>query len=476
MRSSGPAIVALVCSGAVVACRSDDKVLGGAAAPPKPEVVSVGAAGLAPTIDGWFEDWPEGALVAEDPPGDAQGAFDVTRLYATSRGAELYLRFDTTQLLNLYNGASADGTLEIALELADGRVLRIDLRGRDASLDGLVDVSWKALGFVAAPNHAGREFELRMDLRSMGLGAGDRVGLWLEGSDATLPVTLELGEEASDAPPEPAVERAPGAVRVASLNTREAGLADPKRADAIGRLLRAAAADVYVLQELGSLGDDEIAERLRSAMSSGGGGARWNVHGVSYGEYVKSAVASRRPLVPIPTPEARFAAAIVELDEGPIAAFSVHLKCCGYLGSPEDQKRLAEGEMLRATIEALRDAKLGDPLAPYAAAPVVVMGDFNDVGSPELQALLTDESVALERARLRHLRGPDVLTWRSASESFPPAVLDLAFFGGAALAGGYIVDTQALSPSLLGSLGLEATDSEASDHLMLVADLALARD
>jgi endonuclease/exonuclease/phosphatase family metal-dependent hydrolase len=476
MNGSGRAMVALVLAGALAGCRSDDRVLGGAAAPPKLEAVSTGAEGPAPIIDGWFDDWPESSLVMEDPPGDATGAFDVTRLHATSRGAALYLRFDTTQLLNLYNGSSDDGTLEIALELADGRVLRVDLRGRDASLDGLVDVSWKALGFVAAPNHAGREFELRMDLDLLDVAAGDRLRLWLDGSDRTEPITIELGETSTDSPPEPAADRVPGAIRVASLNTREAGLADPKRADAIGRLLGAAAADVYLLQELGSLDDAEIADRMRSVSPLGSGSPRWNVHGVSFGDYVKSAVVSRRPLVPIPTPPARFAGAIVELDGGPIAAFSVHLKCCGYLDSPEDVKRLAEGEMLRSTIEKLRAGEIGEALAPHASVPVVVMGDFNDVGSPELQRLLTEGGLGLERVRLRHLRGAHVSTWRSASESFPPSVLDLAFYGDAALAGGYILDAERLDPTELEALGLEASDSGASDHLMLVADFVVAAD
>lgn len=448
-------------------CQPTDRLPSTGAPDPNPPVLD--AAAEAPTIDGWFEDWSEAARLTEDPPGDADGAFDVTHVYAVGMGSKVYVRFDTTALRNLYNGAPTDGTIIAAVRLPDGRVLRVDFRGRSALVNGLVAVTWQALDLVAAPNHASREFELRMDLEGFDVGAGSRIELWLEGSDTTEPVALELTDSPTPDPVAEIPSPVAGGFRVASLNTHEQGLADPARFDEIGRLLRAAAADVYMLQELGTLTDVQIGSRVAAAF---GEDTPWNTCGVSYGDFVKSAVVSRSPLVPIDTAPARFAGAIVLTDDGPIAAFSVHLKCCGFFGSAEDDQRLAEGEQLRATIADLRAGALGDDLAAYAAAPVVVMGDFNDVGSPDLQLLLTLDAPALERLPLRHLRGPDVFTWRSTIENFPPAVLDLAFFGGVKAAGGFVLDSRTLAPNELDALGLKLTDSLGSDHLVLVADFA----
>jgi len=66
-------------------------------------------------IDGGFEDWKDVKVCAYDPRGDAKGAFDITKVYAASQGSILYLRFDTTNILNLQNGPEAEGTLLVIL-------------------------------------------------------------------------------------------------------------------------------------------------------------------------------------------------------------------------------------------------------------------------------------------------------------------------------------------------------------------------
>ena len=106
-------------------------------------------------------------------------------------------------------------------------------------------------------------------------------------------------------------------------------------------------------------------------------------------------------------------------DAGPVAVFSVHLKCCGYVGSEEDDERMWQAHQLAQVIENLRSGNAGSALLPYADVPVLVAGDFNDVGSPELREILTVPDAAnLTRLPLPHLVGSDVFTWYYDEASF----------------------------------------------------------
>ncbi|MHC4300110.1 MAG: DOMON domain-containing protein, partial [Planctomycetota bacterium] len=104
-------------------------------------------------IDGGFEDWKDIIPRASDPRGDAEGAFDITKVYVASRGTILYLRFDTTNLLNLQNGPEAEGTLLIKIDLPNDRQLMVDTRGRRAFLnDNLKErIPWNRLKYIVGP-------------------------------------------------------------------------------------------------------------------------------------------------------------------------------------------------------------------------------------------------------------------------------------------------------------------------------------
>jgi endonuclease/exonuclease/phosphatase family metal-dependent hydrolase len=450
---------------ALVACRgeispSQDDALP-AHAPAEAEVH--GPPGpTAPLMDGRFDDWQGVEPLAVDPVGDASGNFDLTRLHATSRGTQLYVHFDNSELLNLYSGPTADGSLQLVIGLPDGAQLRIDFRERSATVDG-ANRAWHALGLVAAPTHAGNAFELRVDMGVLGVELGDQLSIGVAGSDeiAAQPFVLQHPEAKRSIG---SLARIESSVRIASLNTHEAGLVHAVRGDAIHRLLRATAADIYCLQELGQTPATAIASRL--ALTDGGS---WNVHAVSGGSIVGNAVASKHALIPIPNGSARFAGAVVLLDE-PIAVFSVHFKCCGYLGSSEDGQRLADALILTQTIGELQRAALGDELTPYADAPVVVFGDFNDVGSPMLEGMLSRQA-ELDRWMLQHLGAPEVFTWGSEHSAFPPSLLDLLLHSRELTRRkGFVLDTRQLDDAALGLNQLRQSDSLASDHLLMVAD------
>lgn len=439
----------------------------------------------APVLDGVFNEWGPDTLLQSDPSGDAGGAFDVTGLHATSRGSELYLHFDTGRELNLAAGPEDEGTLVLTLSLPQNRTLALNFRERRFTVDGGKTISGYDVGYVASPTHAGRAFELKLDLGSLGVSPGESITLQMSGSDEVAPASLQLTHG-----PAPAItrdaERPPqSSLRLASLNTYQAGLVDPERANAIARLLRAAEADVYLLQELGKTSPGLITSRFEAA-DPHGDDAEWHTVVQGVGSVIGNAVVSRSPIIGIPTPSPRFVGGVVMLDNpGPVAMFSVHLKCCGYTGSEEDVARLAEAKQLAETIDRLRKGDINEALAPYAQVPVLVAGDFNDVGGAGLHHILerprqtlvpgsrrTPSAQGLARLRLPHLNSSAHYTWYQSGAGFPPGMLDLLFYDDRQLTAlsGFVLDTRHMSDATLEQLAVEPADSTASDHLMLIAD------
>jgi len=166
----------------------------------------------------------------------------------------------------------------------------------------------------------------------------------------------------------------------------------------------------------------------------------------------------------------RGAAALVKLPNGDfVAVISVHLQCCGYAGSREDRVRIRQAEQLAVQIRKLRDGGFGDGAR---TAGIVIMGDYNLVGSRQPLDIL--KAAGLTDVVLRVPADGAAYTWRSLRkpESFWPGRLDLVTYDRGTLqqAKGFVLDTSRLTETELGTLGLRARDSLASDHLIVVAD------
>jgi hypothetical protein len=144
-------------------------------------------------IDGEFEDWKDVKVYACDPKGDANGAFDITKVYAANQGSILYLRFDVVSLLNIQNGPKAEGTLLIIIDLPNNKQLILDTRGRRAFLnDDLKErIPWDSLKYIVGPTYARNEFEIQIDLGGFNIHRGDSISIQFDGSDRlSAPVTF----------------------------------------------------------------------------------------------------------------------------------------------------------------------------------------------------------------------------------------------------------------------------------------------
>jgi hypothetical protein len=423
-----------------------------------------------PRTDGLFDDWQRVPLLASDAAGDATGAFDVTRVQAQSRGSVLFLRFDTGRTLNLQEGETADGTLRLELDPPRGPHLTIDLRNRRIRA-GTQTLFWSDVGFRFSPTHASSDFEVRIDLARFGVTPGSTVRFNFSGSDAlAAPVLFTLLGPPLVAPGRSATRQAGTRFRVAALNTLQSGLLDPTRSAAIGRLVRAVAADVYAFQEEYTGTPAEIAQAI-TALDPTGDGAPWQAY---KGRDI--ALVSRYRLIPVTATQSRHAAVVVEAPAGPVVVIGVHLSCCGYNGSQEDQDRIAEAQAIAGTLAALRGGLLGLALLPYRDAPAMVLGDFNLVGSrTPLDVLTATPGPGLLDWLLLHLNTEDVETWRVLRSSFVPGRLDLVVHSPTlARRNGYVLDSGELDDVTRAALGLLPDDSRASDHLLLVTDFDYA--
>jgi len=431
------------------------------------------AAGQPLCIDGLFNDWRQIQPIALDKTGDAEATFDLTKVYATSRGTVLYLRFDVGCVLNIQNGPAEQGTLRVELDLPGDKRLVIDLRARRAFMADNKDqrIPWPRLNYIVAPSYAQDEFEMQLDLQRFGVGIGSEIGIQFSGSD-TLDKTVRF--KMTEPVPKPlrrsAARTAETDLRIVNLNTRWGGLLDEQRAEAMGRYLRAAKADVYCFQE--EWRSEDVAGALERLMPSPKG-KPWHVHKIE-----GCVIASRLTLRPVPLKKDAYAGAVVELpDGGAVLVISVHLRAKGYLGDKRDAERITQATQIAETIREFRAGKLTKELAQYRHAAVVITGDLNLVGSKTpLDLLTTDLTLDLRPCPAAHLIGEAVYTWRGGNkQTFSPARLDYVIYSAGKLQpqNSFVLDTTQLNTQELTELQLERRESTVSDHLLLIADFQI---
>jgi endonuclease/exonuclease/phosphatase family metal-dependent hydrolase len=407
-------------------------------------------------IDGGFEDWKNIKICANDPKGDAKGAFDITKLYTASRGSILYLRFDTTNLLNLQNGPKAEGTLLAIINLPNKQELVLDMRGRRAFLNDSVKerIPWDRLKYIVGPTFAQNEFEIQVDLGEFNINDGDTISIQFEGSDQlSAPVAFTFSQP-SETPKRRSHSRYPGTdVRIVSFNTYFEGLSDPNRQEAMGRLLNSVNGDVYCFQE------------EWKTESKG----RWHIHKV-----LGKVIASKHPLKALPSKNDRYAAAYIGLAEKHLFIINVHLKAMGYIDSREDRLRIRQVNDILATIDEIYKGKYNKDDAPDKQPAIVIVGDFNLVGSRKPLDMIIEKKVyGLKDWLIPNLIGESIVTWRGgARASFSPGKLDYIVYSTRTLISknGFLLNSELLNRTERRQLKLDAADSKLSDHLLITVD------
>jgi endonuclease/exonuclease/phosphatase family metal-dependent hydrolase len=368
----------------------------------------------------------------------------------------------------------------------------------------------ESIGLGMAPTHASRTFEVRLDrndqqfaelttaVRAVSMIPDDLGRMQLaEEVEPTRTLLVPRRKSPSPKASASALARTPGTdLRVVSWNAERGALF--KDAESFAAILTALRPDVILWQELGATKPDELVAWMNThagAELNSEAGERWHV--VLSGGDLRTAVVARRPMQVAPfldgvkrsagegkagaMRDVRVAGALLDPDgDGPIGSLlfaSLHLKCCGRVGSDEDIVRLAEAKAIREAIASAR-TKLADAGTPLAG--IVVGGDFNLVGTrsvlDEVGAGLDSDGSALDPVAAYRLDGLTNATWRTAGDQFLPGRLDWILLSSGSLRtmGSFVFDGVDLSADAARSLALPPKAlAEPSDHLPIVVDLAL---
>ncbi len=431
-----------------------------------------------PVIDGVLSEWPTIPAIRTDPVGDASGPLDLTEVRAASSGSTLYVQLAFANTFNLSSGPSSNPTLRMTVSASapTARSITIDFRARRAWLDGnsAVTTPWTTLNFVALPTTASNRFELKVDLAAIGLGVGVPVRIQFDTADTlSTPLEITLDTPATTPPRRQITRPSCPTLRVASWNTLTTGLTNAARRPALLRSIDAVDADIYCFSEEYNSSQAQILQALTDADPLDNG-LPWNVY--KDGELV---IASQRAIIPVPISTAYQAAVVRGAPGTPdLLVINNHLKCCGYIGNADDNQRIAQTAAAIADIANLRAGALGPALQNYQNAPAIVVGDWNLVGSSTPMDLWTAAPApGLTRLLTRSIIGNETWTWRDADGlGFWPGALDAVAYDAARLRvrDAFNLDTTQLTPPQFTAAGLLAADSlTASDHLMMVIDLAL---
>jgi hypothetical protein len=429
-----------------------------------------------PVADGDFSEWSAATLRATDTTGDAAAGItprlDIVAMHTIGEGSRLSVMIEFAAALNLASGALQSPSLRLQIT-AGTRSLWIDFRTRKAYRDGntAVVIPWPQIDFVSQPTTASTRHEMRIDLASIGVTAGSTVSLQFTGSDAlAAPVSMVMGPaDTTPVPRRTAARASCSPLRIASFNTYFSALIDTARVNQAKRLIDAVDADVYVFQEEYSSNASQVTT-VMNAVDPLENGQPWTV--IRRGELV---ITSPHVMLPLPLPaNSNYYAAVVRIPGMDVLIVNNHMKCCGYAGDTSDNTRIVETNAAVALINDFRAGALGATLSPYRNVPVIVVGDWNLVGSTTPADLwAANPGPALTRSPIRNLIGKDVVTWSSPNGlDFWPGVLDVLMYsrGSTFLRNSFLLDSTLLNPSELAALALQSADSLVSDHRMLVMD------
>ena len=476
-----------------------------------PRAVAAASASLPIQIDGAFAEW--NAAAAADPAGDpGSSGIDFTSLWIANDGGRLFIRFDTGVEIQPDEGHDVRVLLDTDANPATGAAafgigaeLIWSLGQRSGSTylgGGSQAASHAALGLVIGPTVSATEFELAIRRDATGAGgallfAGSVVRVVIAdfgpGGDAIGAGTSYTFDPAPQPVPAIALGRAdPLHLRVASYNIENDGLFDndAARQAALGRVLGAIDADVWILNEVWNHNGPEVQLKFQQLLPAGPGAAWTAVNPLQGTVIVSRFQVFEWNLFPVDTRD--WVAARVnprpKLDTD-LVVLGNHLKA--FSGASNDATRQDQADGL---IRYMADMRAGARLGVTPQTPMVAGGDMNLVGvNGPLETLVSGDIAdqgqwgpdsppdwdgsAFDIVPARHPDERLTHTWRSDGGTWYPGRLDWLFHTGSVLELGnhFVLDTRGMTPANLAAHGLLATDTQvASDHAPIVADFAAA--
>jgi endonuclease/exonuclease/phosphatase family metal-dependent hydrolase len=450
------------------------------------------------TLDGQFNDWP-----ASDIATIADDDFIYFRVSVEGQSGPIQASRETLELWLDVDGNARTGRVMPAP--ADAAGLGVDLVVAYSPADpdkpgqtkpgvqvtafdpggAAIPLSAAQIGLASLPTYVAPQYEVRISrhinpaaapalaqaMQAKGTGRGmfvlkDGSGRIVGWSD---PETFQKAQAAKGVPVGdsaiPGKKR--GTVRVVSYNVLKSELT--KNPGTFARVFQVLDADIVLCQEWET--DPTSAGAWFTAVVTGTHPwyARTGPDVAIVSPYQIAPLGPDSITYPGADKPVRFVAGVVKTPAGDVAVGTAHLKCCGTAGSPEDQRRLAEA---RAINGAMKSA-MGQLSTPFR----VIGGDFNVVGTADpLGAIATGldaDGSDLMIAQPIVLGDTSMVTWADPKTDFPPGRLDYVLVGdaGAVVTDAFVLDTTHLSAKALAKMGLDHSDTLASDHSPVVVDI-----
>ena len=449
------------------------------------------------TLNGNFEDWSTAQSWTSSTGG---GNINKVAISHTSEWVYFYIKTTNEVALDEF---TLPNSIQLVLDfdndpttgsnyqgLGLGAELVIDLPSRSATLfsssGNPSGPEINSLGLHVSPTYSAIEFELALDRSLVNLADGDLKFVWYENSSgAEIPSGGGVHALTSfnySVVPTPLEKVVGTEIRVAFWNVNRR-LDQAGAQNAIERILLATQPDIIGFSEVDDVSASYVAGLLDDWLPLAGSG--WQVIKDDY----DLMIASRFPIASTYPSINRQMPGVISTESVwgvPMLFTSSHLKCCN--GDALRQQQADEYMAFQ------RDAMtVGGAIDIPSGSPIVYGGDLNMVGlSGSINTLKTgdiddndqfgvdfspdwDGSSMVELDARLSDRAMDY-TWRNDGSAYMPGKLDYIIVSDAVVdvLRQYSLQTSDLSAARLEQYGLlENDDLDASDHFIVIADLAL---
>jgi endonuclease/exonuclease/phosphatase family metal-dependent hydrolase len=445
------------------------------------------------SIDHDFSDWSTIPSVAvEDTVGP------LVSVGFTSDAERVYFHLLYDRIIALDEGLIPHGT-KLALDLDgnastgqiagsfQGAELVIHLKDRyvNTSADGgsVAQSSLNDAQVRMAPTYGGMEHEVSIDRSASGFSSVSAPIRWsvqcsASGQQVTSEASVSLSNDEAVAVATPLARSEDAEFRVAFWNMNRR-LNDTGAQEAMGRILGAVQPDILAMSEVEDFSEEHVQSLLDDWMPIEDG--QWHVAKDDW----DLMVASRWPITAEFSDVYRQFPVLIDAGgSGEIMVAASHLKCC----NGADQRQSEADEYMAFLRDAMTE---GGDLDLATKTPVIYGGDLNMVGPGHAMHTLLTGDIANEAANgpdfapdwdgtgLRELQGLQTdqamnYTWLNTNSQWPAGKLDYMLIqdGVLEVLGDFTLETASMTPERRAQFGLEAGDDmEASDHLIVVADL-----
>ncbi len=454
-------------------------------------------------IDGQFEDWANSSVTHQDPLGDTSALVDFGKLWLADDDEFLFIRIELTFELS----ATTNNSIRLFLDTDADSSTGFSIAGIGAELEwnlgsrfGLVfisgnieSISASDIQFRGGPTVTANEFEFAISKNSIPDGInplfnGSVIRLAMDnagGADQipdqgqVLSYQLDVGSLPNEVVI-PLERQSVSDLRMMTHNVLFDSPWNPNDRPRFERLWSAVAPDILNLQEINNHSLSETIQLVDDLVPLPSGES-WQ--GAKNSD---CATVTRFPVVDSWGLSGNLATLIDATSAlgSELLVVNAHLPCCD-----NDSPRQQEVDEI---MEFIRDAQSpGGILTLSPDTPIVICGDLNLVGfSQQLNTLLTGDidnnsqfgpdfqpdwdGTGLANLISRQTERRMGYTWRNDNSSFWPGQLDYVIYSDSVLELGnhYLLYTPEMSDPQ--SLGFQANDSLASDHLVFVSDFKAA--